>query len=436
MVSGGRKGKFGVAAQRSVARSAGDGVSFPLHARTYGGGMFPMEPKELQFQPKAFYRKFDSLLAQIGKASPKDLNILVLDELAQSFSADLKIRSGSLYRRKGSSYEKVKGPVGAVSDPWPQSFPRNDPAVVLAIENKAYIYSDSVAPPWGKDSVAVVIGEENQFLMAFRLAMGWERELLELSLNSVRNTLNYIRSTRSFGVVIQEASEIQKSLLPKQDPVFDGYDISGRSLAAELVGGDLYDFHLFDSKMMGLAVGDASGHGLPAALMARDVITGLRMGVEREFKISGLLEKLNRVINESFLSSRFISLVYGELEQNGTFVYVNAGHNPPLLVKESEVQKLTVGGTILGPVADTTFRRGFAFMDVGDILVLYTDGLIEREDTQGKPYGDDRLIEFIRRERIEKASTIVERLFTDVYKYGSSEKWRDDATIVIVKRVK
>jgi sigma-B regulation protein RsbU (phosphoserine phosphatase) len=115
---------------------------------------------------------------------------------------------------------------------------------------------------------------------------------------------------------------------------------------------------------------------------------------------------------------------------------VNAGHNPPLLVKESEVQKLTVGGTILGPVADTTFRRGFAFMDVGDILVLYTDGLIEREDTQGKPYGDDRLIEFIRRERNEKAPTIIERLFTDVYKYGSSEKWRDDATVVIVKRVK
>ncbi|HVO76990.1 MAG TPA: SpoIIE family protein phosphatase, partial [Candidatus Bathyarchaeia archaeon] len=325
-----------------------------------------MEPKE--FQPKAFYRKFDSLLATIGKASAKDLNILVLDELAQSFGPDLKIQSGCLYRRKGSSYEKVKGPVGATRDPWPQSFPRNDQAVLLVIENKAYIYSDSVTPPWGKDSVAVVIGEENQFLLAFRLHAGWERELLELSLNSIRNTVNYIRSTRSFGVVIQEASEIQKSLLPKQDPVFEGFEISGRSLAAELVGGDLYDYHIFDNKMMGIAIGDASGHGLPAALMARDVITGLRMGVERELKIAGLLEKLNRVINESFLSSRFISLVYGELEQNGTFVYVNAGHNPPFLVKESEVQRLTVGGTILGPVAETTFRRGFVFMEVGDVL--------------------------------------------------------------------
>jgi len=392
-----------------------------------------MELKE--FQPKAFYRKFDSLLAQIGKASAKDLNILVLDELAQSFGADLKIQSGCLYRRKGNSYEKLKGPVGASAEPWPQNFPRSDPAVVLVIEHKAYIYSDSAAPPWGNDSVAVVIGEENQFLMVFRLNAGWERELLELSLNSIRNTLNYIRSTRSFGIVFQEAYEIQKSLLPKQDPVFDGYDISGRSMAAELVGGDLYDYHTFDSKMIGLAIGDASGHGLPAALMARDVITGLRMGVERELKISSLFAKLNRVINGSFLSSRFISLVYGELERNGTFVYVNAGHNAPFLIKGSSIEPLTVGGTILGPVAESTFRRGFAFMDVGDILVLYTDGLVEREDPKGEPFGNDRLIELVKRELQEKASTIIERLFIDVYRFGANEKWRDDATALIVKRI-
>jgi serine phosphatase RsbU (regulator of sigma subunit) len=395
-----------------------------------------MDPKEAQFQPKAFYRKFDSLLAQIGKASARDLNILVLDELAQTFGADLNFRSGALYRRRASSYEKVKGPVGASDEPWPQTFSRGDQAVILAVEHKVYIYGESTQTPWGAESVAVVIGEENQFLMAFRLAPGWQRELLELSLNAVRNTVNYIRSTRSFGQVFQEAYEIQKSLLPKQDPSFEGYDISGRSIAAEMVGGDLYDYHLFDSSMIGLAVGDASGHGLPAALLARDVITGLRMGVERELKISSLFAKLNRVINGSFLSSRFISLVYGELERNGTFVYVNAGHNAPFLLKESTVDSLTVGGTILGPVAETTFRRGFGFMDVGDVLVFYTDGLIEREDSKGEPFGAGRLIDFVRGERRESASTIIERLFINVYKYGGSEKWRDDATAVIVKRLK
>ncbi len=394
-----------------------------------------MEPKEVQFQPKAFYRKLDSLLAVIGKASAKDLNSLVLDELAQTFGPDLKIQSGCLYRRKGGSYEKVKGPVGASLEPWPVSVPRSDPAISLVIEHKAYIFADSAWPPWGNNSVAVAIGEENQFLMAFRLFPGWERELIELSLNSVRNTLNYIRSSRSFGMMFQEAYEIQKSLLPKQDPLFDGYDISGRSIAAEFVGGDLYDYHMFDSKMLGLAIGDASGHGLPAALLARDVLTGLRMGVERELKISSLIGKLNRVINGSFLSTRFISLVYGELEQNGTFVYVNAGHNVPFLIKQSETQSLGVGGTILGPVPDMSFKRGFAFLDVGDLLLLYTDGIVEREDPKGEPFGDNRLIELVKQERREKASTIIERLFMEVYKFGANEKWRDDATAVIVKRL-
>ena len=393
-----------------------------------------MDAKE--FQPKAFYRKFDSLLAKIGKASAKDLNILVLEELTQSFGADLKIQSGCLYRLKGSNYEKVKGPVGNSREPWPLSFPRKNDAVALIIEHKAYIYSESIVPPWGNNSVAVVIGEENQFLMAFRLGQGWERELLDLAFNAIRNTLNYIRSARHFGQVFQEAYEIQKSLLPKHDPAFEGYDISGRSIPAELVGGDLYDYHSYDSTMIGLAIGDASGHGLPAALLVRDVLTGLRMGVERELKISSLFAKLNRVINGSSLSTRFVSLLYGELERNGTFVYVNAGHNPPFLIKDSGVQSLGVGGTILGPLVDTTFRRGFAFIDPGDIMILYTDGTIEREDPKGEPFGTERLIEFVNKEKHEASFTIVEHLFIHLYKFGASEKWRDDATIVVVKRNK
>jgi sigma-B regulation protein RsbU (phosphoserine phosphatase) len=391
-----------------------------------------MEVRE--FQPKAFYRKLDSLLARIGKASPKDLNILVLEELTQSFGTDLRILSGCLYRRKGSNYERVRGPVGSPDGDWPSSFPRSNDAVVLLVEHKVYIYSESSAPPWGANSVAAVIGEENQYLMAFRLGQSWERELLDLAFNAIRNTLNYTRSTRQFGEVIQEASEIQKSLLPKHDPEFEGYDIAGRSIAAELVGGDLYDYHLYDSSMIGIAIGDASGHGLPAALLVRDVLTGLSMGVERELKISSLFAKLNRVIHKSSLSTRFVSLVYGELERNGTLVYVNAGHNPPFLVKESVVHSLTAGGTILGPLADTTFRRGFAFMDPGDVLILYTDGTVERDDPKGEPYGVDRLLEFVNQERHESASTMVERLFIQLYKFGANEKWRDDATVVIVKR--
>jgi sigma-B regulation protein RsbU (phosphoserine phosphatase) len=388
-----------------------------------------------EFQPKAFYRKFDALLSEIGRTSAKDINVLVLEQIMNLFAPDLRIRSGSLYRNKGGTYHKVKGPVGDRADSWPDFFLRADEAVQLVVQHKSYIFVEGTQPPWGPNSVGVVIGEENQFLMAFRLESGWEREILELSLNAIRNTLNYIRTSRRVGAVFQEAQEIQKSLLPKSDPVFEGYDIAGRSLPAELVGGDLYDYIAFDQEVLGIAIGDASGHGLPAALLARDVLTGLRMGAEREFKISGLLAKLNRVINASTLSTRFISLVFGELERNGTFVYVNAGHNPPMLLKGSGIEELSTGGTILGPVPDAVFRRGFAFIERGDVMVLYTDGLVEREDPGGEPFDKKRLIETVREYRDRPALAIVDEIFIRTYHYGANEKWRDDATAVVVKRL-
>ena len=83
--------------------------------------------------------------------------------------------------------------------------------------------------------------------------------------------------------------------------------------------------------MLGLSIGDASGHGLPAALLVRDVVTGMRMGIEKELKVAHVFEKLNRVIHRSRLSSRFVSVFYGELEADGNLVYVNAGHQPPIL---------------------------------------------------------------------------------------------------------
>lgn len=388
-----------------------------------------------EFQPKAFYRKFDSLLAEIGRTSAKDLNVLVLDEIMHRFAPDLRIRSGALYRNKGGTYRKVKGPVGDQEDSWPDAFPRAHEAVQLVVQHKSYIFADGAQPPWGASSVGVVIGEENQFLMAFRLETGWEREILELSLNAIRNTLNYIRASRRIGAVFQEAQEIQKSLLPRSDPAFEGYDIAGRSLPAELVGGDLYDYIPYDPEVLGLAIGDASGHGLPAALLARDVLTGLRMGAEREFKISGLLAKLNRVVNASTLSTRFISLVFGELERNGTFVYVNAGHNPPILIRGGGVEELATGGTILGPVPDAVFRRGFAFIERGDIMVMYTDGLVEREDPNGEPFEKKRLVETVRECSDRPALAIVDEIFIRAYHYGANEKWRDDATAVVVKRL-
>jgi len=391
---------------------------------------------EQTFHPKVFYRKLDSLLTRIGKGMKMgEIASLVLDELVSSFGPDLGIRFGSLYRQHAGFYAFVKGPVGNEDCDCPATLYLDSSAMVLLKQHKSYIFTDTVVPPWGNNSVAVLVGEDDDYLMIFGLEEEWVRETLEFSLNTIRSTVNYSRSTSRFRADLEEADEIQRSLLPKEDPAFEGFDIAGRSVAADMVGGDLFDFQFHDEQILGIAIGDASGHGLPAALLARDVITGLRMGVEREMKITGVIHKLNRVINSSRLSTKFISLVYGELERNGTFVYINAGHPPPLLINESGVEKLDVGGSILGPIKESVFDRGFAFIDPGDIVVFFTDGIIEREGKDGEPFDVEALERFVQDHKNEPSREIIEKLFAHLDRFGGRTKWRDDATVIIVKRL-
>ena len=389
-----------------------------------------------EFQPKAFYRKLDSLLIRIsGGANTKDVLSLVLDELVRSFGIDLGIESGCIYKSRFGMFHLVEGPVGKSTSSWPDSIFRGDPVFALLLQHKSYIFSDTVDPPWGTDSVAVMVGEEDEYMMVFRLNLEWERETLQFSLNTIRSTLNYSRSTSRFSADIQEAYEIQKSLLPRSDPHFEGYDISGRFVPAERVGGDLYDFNILEEEILSFAIGDASGHGLPAALLARDVVTGLRMGIEKEMKISGVIRRLNSVIHQSRLSTRFISLVYGELEQNGTLVYINAGHPPPLHFKKDSVRLLNVGGTILGPLEETVFKRGFAFLDPGDILVMFSDGIFEVTSSDGDMFGTERLIELVLENRLEPAELIIDRIFEKIIDFGSGDRLLDDATLLIIRRI-
>jgi sigma-B regulation protein RsbU (phosphoserine phosphatase) len=173
----------------------------------------------------------------------------------------------------------------------------------------------------------------------------------------------------------------------------------------------------------------------------RDVVTGLRMGIEKELKVAHVFEKLNRVIHRSRLSSRFVSVFYGELERDGSLVYVNAGHQPPILFfrelqpgKPSEAE-LSIGGTVIGPLPEAQFRRGFARVHPGEVLLMLTDGILERRDKAGEFFGEDRVREIVRAMQDLSAQVILDRLFEAALAWGEGRPWEDDATIVIVKRM-
>ena len=128
---------------------------------------------------------------------------------------------------------------------------------------------------------------------------------------------------------------------------------------------------------------------------------------------AAIVRRLNHVISRSALSSRFVSLFYGDLETNGDLFYVNAGHPPPWLVGAAGVRRLEVGGTILGPIERQTFRRGWAHMDPGDSLIIVTDGVLERTDAAGRMFSENGFEALLRDLQGHPAEEILDRIFSE-----------------------
>jgi len=275
---------------------------------------------------------------------------------------------------------------------------------------------------------------ERPYVFLFRFAPGWDRDGAELLLNTACSILSVRLAEERIGAALRQAAEIQQSLLPAAAPPFPGFELAAHSRPAEEVGGDWFDFLPLGEGALGISIGDASGHGLPAALMARDVVVGLRMGIERELKAAHALAKLNRVLHASTLSSCFASLLFGELEENGSFFYYNAGHDAPLLVTDGGFASLRTGGTVLGPLPEVRFRRHFAHVDHGSLLALYTDGLTERRARSGELFGLQRLGTLLFENRSLGAADLVALCFETLDRFGGTGPAADDQTLVVVKR--
>jgi hypothetical protein len=299
--------------------------------------------------------------------------------------------------------------------------------------------------PWAGDTAGGRVGlvpmsEDDALLMALFVADPGDLQgaPTRVQLTSVLTSFHYAfgqhRKRRDLEDLFAQARAIQLSLLPHGRPTFGDFDIAALSVPAQSVGGDLYDFIHVDRDTLGIAVADSSGHGLPAALQARDVATGLRMGVERDLKLQRVVEKLNRIIHRSGLVSRFISLIFGELEKNGNFTYINAGHPPGLLRDGRGFSELSVGGTLLGPQHDATYKLGFAHLDRGATLAIVTDGVLERGVESGDMFGDARLRAWMDAWPAGPAHAAAADLVDRVTRFGDGAPMEDDLTVVYVHR--
>ncbi|HET6371756.1 MAG TPA: SpoIIE family protein phosphatase [Candidatus Polarisedimenticolia bacterium] len=236
---------------------------------------------------------------------------------------------------------------------------------------------------------------------------------------------------------MQRAAEIQRNLLPVTVPTFPGYDLAGYNEPCREVGGDYFDFILKDDKALGLAIGDVSGKGMGAALLMATVRASFRAHLETRGPLQALIGSLNQTILQSSNANNFVSFLYAEVDnETGRIDYVNAGHNPPILIRASgEVERLKPDGLILGVFPGARYGQSQTTLGPGEMLVAYSDGVTETQNEEDEEFGEERLIGLALEHRGRPAAEIQKLVSDSLKAFAGKAPQYDDVTLIVLRRV-
>lgn len=290
----------------------------------------------------------------------------------------------------------------------------------------------------------------NYYLYEYLIAINGKKldDAFLYTLNIISTTLSSIIRTKRIETKakqnikeLEKASEIQRSILPEHSYAFQNYEIFGVSVPEQIVGGDFFDYlTTSDDYTLCVAIGDAASKGISAAAQALYVSGALKMGVGYEVNMTSLMRKISNLVNDTFPYERFVTLFFCELynDAKGLCVFVNAGHNSPFfyISKKDSIEDLPATGPVLGPAPNQRYNTDSIYINKGDILVLYTDGIIEAANRKFEFFGESRLKECILKYKDRKPKEICELTIQDVQRFSAKGKYSDDKTIVVIKRVK
>jgi serine phosphatase RsbU (regulator of sigma subunit) len=233
---------------------------------------------------------------------------------------------------------------------------------------------------------------------------------------------------------LQMAREIQESLLPRSMPRIPGYDIYARWEAAREVAGDFYDVFVLDDNRFSAVIADVSDKGAPAALFMAVARTMIRAHSHAGLSAIETMSRTNDLILEDAESGMFVTVYQSMFSLDGSSVHVNAGHNPPLLYRRAsnEMHMMPRGGRAIGWFPNNPLQSIELRFEPGDIMVYYTDGVTEAQNTQGEFFGEDRLAEVVMRCINLSAKEIVDAIVRAVDEFAYGMPPFDDQTIVVV----
>ena len=234
---------------------------------------------------------------------------------------------------------------------------------------------------------------------------------------------------------LEIAREIQKAMLPPGRFRAPGADVAAFSRPANTVGGDFYEIlPLGDGRLL-MAVGDVAGKGSPAALLMALLLAMMRTLTDERLEPADLMRRLNVQVCRQAPGSRFITLFYALFDMNtGMLTYVNAGHTPPLLLRQrGGVERLHDGGVALGLFDQSAYLAGRAEMQPGDLLAVYSDGITEAENPEGRPFDEGGLEDVLTAERHNNIAAIGSAVAKAVEIYTADTRLADDLTLLLLR---
>jgi serine phosphatase RsbU (regulator of sigma subunit)/transcriptional regulator with GAF, ATPase, and Fis domain/anti-sigma regulatory factor (Ser/Thr protein kinase) len=237
---------------------------------------------------------------------------------------------------------------------------------------------------------------------------------------------------------MQLARSIQQTFLPQQLPAIPNWDLDIRWRTARQVGGDFYDLIELPNGKLGLVIADVADKGMPAALFMVLVRTLIRAAIHEEESPAAVLEEVNNLMIPDTQNGMFVTVIYAVISlDTGHMVYTNAGHNLPLLLRthSKEVTQLHKGGIALGILKDIHLEDHNIFLEPGDCVIFYTDGVTEAFSPEEEMYGEERLHETIRVADIESASTVLDAIDDSVNEFIGDNPRADDLTMVAIRRI-
>lgn len=289
----------------------------------------------------------------------------------------------------------------------------------------------------GETKGLIILGKRKNDLIYTRSDIEFISSVGSLAIISIENarlfkeTLEKQRLEKD----LETARNIQKNLLPKKIPLLSNYEISAYNKSARMVGGDYYDIVKLDDEHILFAIADVSGKGVPASLLMANIQAFLKSICKMKLPLAEATNLLNDLVAENTTNGSFITFFWGVLDnKNIELTFVNAGHNPPLLIRDGQICKLKKGGMILGVMPTMIpYVSDSIKLQKGDSLVLFTDGITEAMNTKWEEYSDERLEELVIKISDLSSENILDTIRKSVDEYTIGAEQSDDITSLVIK---